>query len=185
VGDGAEGALAVQERLKRVGVGVLDQADDDDVIAAVTSCSVRQTSHWPLPASRGAPWSMYQATSANLSSPFLANAVAKSCWPTARTFTPNRPVSAMIFSRSERWSSETRIIGGSSESDENALTVVPCGLRSTCEVTTVTGVGTRASVSLKTVASTWSRPWLAPTPSIRSAYVHWRRSARALGLDAP
>src|ERR1700722_15684897 len=32
VGDGAERALAVQERLERVGVGVLDQADDDDVI---------------------------------------------------------------------------------------------------------------------------------------------------------
>ena len=64
----------------------------------------------------------------------------------------------MILSRSEFWSRETRIIGGSSDSEENALTVVPCGLRSMCEVTTVTGVGTRASVSRKTVASTRSYP---------------------------
>ena len=101
---------------------------------------------------------MYQATPANLSAPLRAKVVASACWPDARTFTPKWPVSWMILSRSEFWSRETRIIGGSRDSEENALTVVPCGLRSMCEVTTVTGVGTRASVSRKTVASTRSYP---------------------------
>src|SRR5579863_2562163 len=108
---------------------------------------------------------MYQATSANLSAPFLAKVVASACWPDASTFTPKWPVSWMILSRSEFWSRETRIIGGSSDSEENALTVVPCGLRSMCEVTTVTGVGTRASVSRKTVASTRSYPGTPGGPS--------------------
>ena len=39
-------------------------------------------------------------------------------------------------------SSETSIIGGSSDSDENALTVVPCGAPSAYVVTTETAAAT-------------------------------------------
>lgn len=97
-----------------------------------------------------------QSTPSNLSAPLRANRIATSAWSWASTLTPNRPVRRMIARRSEPRSRETRIIGGPIDSDVNALTVVPCGRRSSKAVMTATGVQTLAMTS-RNPRATWSR----------------------------
>ena len=76
---GAEGALPVQEGLEGVRVRVHDQADDDHVVAGRDELVGAADEPLALAREPGAPWSMYQATSANLSVPLRANVVASAC----------------------------------------------------------------------------------------------------------
>ena len=64
---------------------------------------------------------------------------------------------------SESRSSDTSTSGGSSDSEQNALTVVPCGRSPSKLVTTATGAATDASASRKTTGSTPGRSLGVPT----------------------
>jgi len=76
----------------------------------------------------------------------------------AQDVTPNRPVRSTGASRREPRSSAAVTIGGRSDNEANALTVVPNG-PSSAAVTMVTGAQTAAIRSRKTCSATMSVPF--------------------------
>ena len=67
---------------------------------------------------------------------------------------PNLPVVRIMASRFDAQFSETSTSAGSSESEQKALTVVPCGRPPSWLVTTASGVHTAPSASRKAPRST-------------------------------
>ena len=190
MGDGAEGALAVEEGLEGVGVGVLDEADDDHVIAGRDEllraadvhparacpprCAVIAVFHGDVRRARGRPLGRERAGA------------------TAGGFFFFFFIVAWCFLQDGGRSLERRLLGGYRESGAMALPS-----RRTARRTArgrghrdrVHGIGPRESVARKTVASTRPRSrlaprgsWPAPGASMSPAYVRGRRSARVADL---
>ena len=132
-------------------LGGLDDADDEDVVPAVDEPGRGTASQRRLPSSRGRPRSELQRTPANFSPPFLAKQRAMSAWSWLSTLTPNRLTARTRASSREARSRLTTIIGGLTDKDMKALTVVPWGPPGVVVVTTTTVLLTRAMDSLKSV----------------------------------
>ena len=111
-------------------------------MVCVPPLAVSATSHssWASDcASSGSPCGPVRtSTPANLSVPLEAKCRARSPCPSPRMFTAKRPRSAIAEPVRERRSRQTSSIGGSSESEETALAVVPSGPSSPSAVITVT-----------------------------------------------
>ncbi len=90
-----------------------------------------------------------------------------SVWCSLRMLTANQPASAMAWRVSLVLFRQTSSIGGSIDSDENALAVVPKSSSPTRVVMTVTPLANRPMTSRKTAASTCCE--LACAPVIQSS----------------
>src|SRR3954451_10479087 len=96
----------------------------------------------------GAPVAaVLQPTPSNFSSPLVAMPLESSDWSEARMFTQKYPARRISGQARDVFAGLNMISGGSRETEENDWQVIPTGLPSETEVTTVTPLQNRPSTS--------------------------------------
>src|SRR6266704_3090497 len=89
-------------------------------------------SGWPA-LTRHSRWA---TASRNFSGPPEAKRRDQDSWPSWSTLTPKRPEACRAWFTSERWSTHTRIRGGSRLTEQNAFAVRPAGRPAASRVVT-------------------------------------------------
>src|ERR1700721_2813044 len=106
---------------------------------------MRQSIQAATPSSSGEPVAGdgAQLTPANFSPPDFAKRLARSSWPSPRTFAQKCPLASIAGQLVELLAGDTATSGGSSETDMNEPTTSALGFSGSPPVTTTTPVGRR------------------------------------------